>query len=91
MLIARRFMMAGRVQRVGFRWFVIEAASREGITGWVANLHDGRVEIVAEGEAESMDRFERSVRRGPSGARVDDVATDMMPPTGRYPTFTARY
>jgi acylphosphatase len=90
MTIARRYRVFGRVQGVGFRWFVMEAASVEGITGWVQNVPDGTVEIVAEGEAESMERFERQVRRGPARARVDEVDTDALAPTGRYPTFSAR-
>jgi acylphosphatase len=90
MITARRFLVSGRVQAVGFRWFVLDAASVEGITGWVRNVPDGTVEIVAEGEAESMERFERAVRRGPGRARVDDVSTDMIQPTGRFPTFSAR-
>jgi acylphosphatase len=88
MMIARRLLVSGRVQGVGFRWFVMEAASAEGITGWVRNLPDGTVEIVAEGDAEAM---ERAARRGPRRARVDDVATDVLAPTGRFPTFSARH
>jgi acylphosphatase len=91
MMIARRLLVSGRVQGVGFRWFVMEAASAEGITGWVRNLPDGTVEIVAEGDAEAMERFERAARRGPGRARVDDVATDVLAPTGRFPTFSARH
>jgi len=91
MLVARRIVVSGRVQGVGFRWFVLERASIEGITGWVRNLPDGDVEVMAEGDAEAMDRFERSVRQGPRGARVDDVTTDILAPTGRFPTFTARH
>jgi acylphosphatase len=90
MMTARRYLVSGRVQRVGFRWFVLEAASVEGITGWVRNLPDGTVEIVAEGDAEAIERFERAVRRGPGPARVDDVVTDAIPATGRFPTFSAR-
>jgi len=91
MLVARRIVVSGRVQGVGFRWFVLERASLEGITGWVRNLPDGDVEVMAEGDAEAMDRFERAVRQGPRGARVDDVTTDTLTPTGRFPTFTARH
>ena len=91
MTIARRYLVSGRVQGVGFRWFVIETASVEGITGWVRNAPDGSVEIVAEGEAEAMERFERHVRRGPGRARVDDVITDAIAPTGRFATFSARH
>jgi acylphosphatase len=90
MLVARRILVSGRVQGVGYRWFAIERASLEGITGWVRNLPGGEVEVMAEGEAEAMDRFERALRQGPGRARVDDVATDSMAPTGRFVTFTAR-
>ena len=90
MRTARHYVVSGRVQGVGFRWFVLEAASAEGMTGWVRNVPDGTVEIVAEGEAEAVERFERAVRRGPGRARVDDVTTDVVAPTGRFPGFSAR-
>ena len=48
-----------------------EVAHREGVHGWVRNLPDGRVEVAADGDAESIERFERSIRHGPRGARVD--------------------
>jgi acylphosphatase len=48
------------------------------------------VEILAEGDAEAMERFERAIRRGPMAARVDDVDVEMVAPTGRFPGFTAR-
>jgi acylphosphatase len=90
MMVARRFLISGRVQGVGFRWFAIERASLEGVTGWVRNLSGGEVEVVAEGDADAMERFERAVRRGPGRARVDDVTTDVLTPTARFATFTAR-
>ena len=62
------------------------AAAREGITGTVRNLDDGRVEIVAEGDAEAVTRFERSLRQGPVGARVDDVLVG--PRAGHPDAFT---
>lgn len=91
MLVARRWTISGRVQGVGYRWFTIERASCEGITGFVRNLPDGQVEVVAEGEAEAVERFERAIRQGPPRARVDDVGTEILPPTGRHSTFTARH
>jgi acylphosphatase len=87
MLVGRRFVVAGRVQGVGFRYFAHAAAAREGITGNVRNLDDGRVEVMAEGEADAVARFERSLRQGPIGARVDDVLVDLRPATGRFPDF----
>jgi acylphosphatase len=87
MLVGRRFVVQGRVQGVGFRYFAQESAAREGVTGAVRNLDDGRVEVIAEGDAEAVTRFERSLRQGPIGARVDDVSVDLEPPSGRYPDF----
>jgi acylphosphatase len=77
----------GRVQRVGFRFFVEDAAQREGIQGYVRNQHDGSVEIVAEGDLEALQRFEMAVRRGPSGARVEDVDTIEVEPSSRFAGF----
>lgn len=79
--------MKGRVQRVGFRFFVENAAQREGIQGYVRNQHDGSVEIVAEGDVDAMRRFEMAVRRGPAGARVDDVDTIEVEPSIRFAGF----
>jgi acylphosphatase len=79
MLVGKRFVIAGRVQGVGYRYFARDAARLEGIRGTVQNLDDGRVEVVASGEAEAMTRFERALRRGPAGARVDDVQVDQGP------------
>ncbi len=90
MIVARHYYLSGRVQGVGFRFFAYDAAQREGIQGWVRNLPDRRVEVVAEGEAESVTRFEAVLRRGPAGARVDDCEVEIEPPTGRYPGFSVR-
>jgi acylphosphatase len=87
MLTARRFVLSGRVQGVGFRFFARQAARIEGLSGWVQNRPDGRVEVVAEGEAESMQRFEARLRQGPPGARVDAVRVDDEPPSGRPGEF----
>ena len=87
MLVGRRFVVAGRVQGVGFRYFAHTAAAREGITGGVRNLDDGRVEVMAEGDAEAVERFERSLRQGPVGARVDDVFVDLQPASARFHEF----
>jgi acylphosphatase len=84
---ARRFVVSGRVQGVGFRFFTQDIARREGLTGIVRNLADGRVEVVAEGGAESLTRLEAAVRRGPSHARVEHVEVDDLPVSGRYLGF----
>jgi acylphosphatase len=80
MRIARRFRVSGRVQGVGFRYFALDAARREGINGYVMNHDDGSVEAVAEGESESVERFERALRRGPSRSRVEQVMVDDITP-----------
>lgn len=89
MLTARRFLVAGRVQGVGFRFFVEEQARREGLAGYVRNLPDGRVETVVEGDEEAVERFERALHRGPRGARVERVVAEAAPLEGRH-GFTVR-
>jgi acylphosphatase len=90
MRAARRFVVSGRVQGVGFRYFALDAARREGLHGYVANRDDGSLEAVAEGEAESIDRFERALRQGPSRARVERVSVDELEPGGGTTGFTIR-
>ena len=87
---SRNFLITGRVQGVGFRFFARDAAAREGLHGWVRNLSDGSLEISAEGEAESLDRFERSIRHGPPAARVDEVEVSDLGVTGRETGFEIR-
>ena len=88
MRVARRFLISGRVQGVGFRYFTQDAATRENIHGSVRNLADGRVEAEAEGDADAMDRFERALRHGPPGARVEQIEVDHTVPGGRDTGFT---
>ena len=87
---ARRLVIGGRVQGVGFRYFTQEIARREGVTGWVRNRSDGSVEVYLEGEAETVTRVERLLRRGPPSARVDDVDIEIELPTGRYSDFVIK-
>lgn len=89
--MARRYLVSGRVQGVGFRFFAHESAAAEGVSGWVANLSDGRVEIWIEGDDESVERVERKIRRGPPGARVEGVDTRDEAPVGRYTGFEIRH
>ena len=88
--VSRRYLIGGRVQGVGFRFFTEAAAAREGLSGWVRNLPDGRVEIEIEGDAEAVERFERNVRRGPPGARVSHVQVDAAVPIRRESGFSIR-
>jgi acylphosphatase len=86
-LIARRLVISGRVQGVGFRYFTRDAAMREGVTGWVRNRPDGCVEAYVEGEPDAVTRVERAIRRGPPGARVETVQVDAEEPSGAYSGF----
>jgi acylphosphatase len=79
MMTARRYAVLGRVQGVGFRFFVRDAAMREGLTGWVRNREDGAVAIEAQGDEDALHRFELAIRQGPRGARVEDVVVDSAP------------
>jgi acylphosphatase len=63
----------GRVQGVGFRWFVVEKAQELKLAGWVKNRHDGNVEVAAAGSREALARLESAVKTGPRAARIDDV------------------
>jgi acylphosphatase len=90
MLVARRYLISGRVQGVGFRYFLEARASAEAVHGWVRNLADGRVEALLEGEQASVDRVEAALWRGPSGAVVEDVACEATLPSGRPTGFSIR-
>ena len=80
--------VTGRVQGVGFRWWVRRHADALGLTGWVMNADDERsVEIVAEGEPRSLDDLERLLHDGPSGARVDSVEANRQPASGEFDGF----
>jgi acylphosphatase len=68
----------GRVQGVGFRWFVVETAQQLDVAGWVKNNPDGNVEVAAAGPADAIARLETAVKAGPRSARIDEVRT--LPP-----------
>lgn len=80
----------GRVQGVGFRWFVRRAAAQLGLVGWVANDPSGSVRVVVEGEAASVHQLVVDMREGPPGAVVDRVETTFGPPTGEFTGFKIR-
>ena len=88
MRVARRFYIGGRVQGVGFRWFTKDAAARAGVTGWVRNLPDGRVEAYVEGDPQAVTQIEAALRSGPRGARVQTVAVEDEDAAGSYTDFS---
>jgi acylphosphatase len=75
----RRYLVSGRVKGVGFRWFVEREAASLGVTGWVRNREDGRVEVMATGTREQLSTLHGRLREGPRAARVDEVAVSPAP------------
>ena len=90
MQIARRYLITGRVQGVGFRAFTETQAAVEGLHGWVRNRDDGAVEVLLEGDAEAVTRAEAKLRRGPAGARIAAVVVEPAVPSGRPTGFMVR-
>ncbi len=72
--VVRSWIVRGRVQRVGFRWWTRNVALDLGVRGWVRNLADGSVEVHGAGDAGSIDSLDQALREGPAQARVDSVA-----------------
>lgn len=70
----RRYLVSGRVQGVGFRWFVEREAAQSGITGWVRNCDNGDVEVMATGTAEQHRELRQKLQQGPRASRVDHVS-----------------
>ena len=79
--------VTGRVQGVGYRFFVLETAHDLALVGWARNLPDRRVEVVAEGERSRLQSLATSLLEGPRGAHVTDVDIDWMAPTGEFDAF----
>jgi acylphosphatase len=84
---ARRFFVRGRVQGVGFRWFVEREAHILGIAGWVRNNHDGSVEVLAHGTRDQLTGLHGRLREGPRAARVDVVEVLEASPVAGLTTF----
>ncbi len=79
--------ITGRVQGVGFRYYVFEAGRRLGVTGYVRNTRDGGVQAYAEGPREKLEQFLRILEQGPPGSRVHGMRVTWGNCTGGYPTF----
>ena len=69
----RKYVVRGRVQGVGFRWFVEREARLLGLSGWVRNNSDGSVEVLASGTADQLSALRSRLHQGPRAARVDNV------------------
>ena len=86
-LTRRRFVVSGRVQGVGFRWVALRWAEELGVRGWICNRDDGTVESEAEGGPRELAEFERRLRAGPAGARVDAVDVTELKAEGKASSF----
>jgi acylphosphatase len=84
---ARRFLIRGRVQGVGFRWFVEREAHILGVAGWVRNNADGSVEILAQGTRDQLSGLRSRLRQGPRAARVDGVEESESQPVSGLSSF----
>jgi len=78
-LETRRYLVSGRVQGVGFRWFVEREAAQIGITGWVRNCDNGDVEVMATGTREQHTALRHRLQQGPRASRVDHVGESKAP------------
>lgn len=85
-----RFVVTGRVQGVGFRWFVRRRAADLGIAGYVRNLEDGSVEVVADGPGEALAALAAELAKGPPAARVEAVRQGEGPIGERHDRFEVR-
>jgi len=81
-MAAYRYLVSGRVQGVGYRYFVLREAERLGVAGFARNLSDGRVEVIAEGAEEVLAELESRLKSGPSFAAVAGVDRAPVPPRG---------
>jgi len=86
--VARRYFVSGMVQGVGYRYFARQLAQRLGISGYVKNLRDGRVEVYAIGPASLLASIRAELERGPAGASVSSVSEEEAPVD---PKFAARF
>lgn len=88
---AARVRVQGRVQGVGFRYFVYKYARRNGLTGWVKNLNDGSVQAYFEGPQTEINKVIELCKTGPAGANVKDLSLDWSTPEGTWKDFDFKY
>ncbi len=85
-----KIIVKGKVQGVGFRYYVLEKANELELTGYTKNLPDGSVETVAEGDPLSISKFIEIVKKGPQSAMVTEIAVDLGKSIGEFPDFEIR-
>jgi acylphosphatase len=82
--------VTGRVQGVGFRYYVVTEAAGLDLTGWVRNRRDGSVEVMAEGQKGKLTALVQALKRGSRSSIVNDVFTEWLDATGEFQSFSAR-
>ena len=87
MKVARKYIISGFVQGVGFRFFTQRAAARHQVWGYVRNMEDGRVEALAEGEARAVEDFKHDLLTGPTYAKVEEIEETVLEPSNLYSSF----
>lgn len=87
MRVARRYFVSGAVQGVGYRFFAQRVAARHQVVGYVRNLRDGRVEVLAEGAPENVEALKHDLAAGPEFGHVEQVEELSLEPTGLYASF----
>lgn len=90
-VIRAHLYIFGRVQRVLYRYNTRREALNLGLTGWVRNLPDGRVEVIAEGEEDQVEKLIQWCREGPPHAIVRGIEVEREPPTDKFETFSIKY
>ncbi len=87
MIVARKFIISGTVQGVGFRFFTQRAAARHQVLGYVRNLKDGRVEALAEGNEKAVENFKHDLTAGPTFSKVEEIEEIVLDPSKLYSSF----
>ncbi len=87
MNVARKFIISGTVQGVGFRFFTQRAAARHQVRGYVKNLEDGRVEAFAEGSEKAVENFKHDLTAGPTYSNVRHIEETVLEPENLYSSF----
>lgn len=87
MIVARRFIVSGSVQGVGFRFFAQRVAARHQVRGYVKNLTGGQVEALAEGDEKSVENFKHDLTAGPKFSKVEHLEETVLEPSNLYSAF----
>jgi acylphosphatase len=87
MVVARKFLIRGQVQGVGFRYFAQRSAARHQVRGYVRNLEDGRVEALVQGAERAVEAFKHDMTAGPTYSSVEEVEEIVLEPDRSFSTF----